>query len=196
MLEASADIVDILLLYLFILLTTGINRLRDKGSEDRHNKELKCQLKVRVAASPHLPWCQTLWSHEVTGSQPGLMRSLPLSTSEHFHHQPPSSVTVKLLCVQTRTAFDCTSRINTTLAALSDDCLYGTDAAFCHQFSSACVFCYSLNTVTRCIHGSRCRIYKYLKVFSSESFRNIPLGLMAWVVVVVTRATTKVRWYK
>lgn len=44
MLEASADIVDILLLYLFILLTTGINRLRDKGSEDRHNKELKCQL--------------------------------------------------------------------------------------------------------------------------------------------------------
>lgn len=44
MLEASADIVDILLLYLCIFLTTGINRLRDEGSEDRHNKEHQDQL--------------------------------------------------------------------------------------------------------------------------------------------------------
>lgn len=62
----------------------------------------------------------------------------PETTWEHFHHQPPPSVTVNMLCVQTHTALDCTSGINTVQCYISCPLgwlfigirIYGTDTAF------------------------------------------------------------------
>lgn len=63
-----------------------------------------------------VPWGHRQSAYDV---KPAFVLMSPETTWEHFHHQPPPSVTVNLLCVQTHTAFDCTSGINTVQCYIS-----------------------------------------------------------------------------